>query len=113
VPEEKYRSARRHRGTVSAALEPIDFAVRRCAMGDLSAEERHKLKDSDFAYIDKDGNRHLPIHDESHVRNAISRWNQTHFDSKQSKEEARKKILKAAAKHGIDVSDDDKIKKAA
>jgi hypothetical protein len=82
-------------------------------MGDLSAEERHRLKDSDFAYIDRDGERHLPIHDESHVRNAISRWNQTHFDSKKSRDEARLRILKAAEKHGIDVSGDDKIRKAA
>lgn len=82
-------------------------------MGDLSAEERHELKDSEFAYIDKEGNRHLPIHDESHVRNAIARWNQTDFDSKKSKEEARQKILKAARKYGIEVSEDDKTQKAA
>jgi hypothetical protein len=59
--------------------------------------------------VDKDGGEHLPINDEEHVRNAMSRWNQTDFESKHAKEEARKKILQAAKHFGIDVSKDDKI----
>ena len=43
-------------------------------------------KKSDFAYVDKDGEGHLPIHDESHARNAMARWNQTDFDSAADKE---------------------------
>ena len=82
-------------------------------MAELDAEKRHELKDKDFAYIDKEGNRHLPIEDESHVRNAMARWNQTDFESKSAKEEARRKIIAAAKSHDIEISDDDKIMKPA
>jgi hypothetical protein len=78
-------------------------------MPELDAKEREELKDSDFAYLDKSGDRHLPINDESHVRNAMARWNQTDFDSKTAKEEARKKIVAAAKQHDIEIDDDDKI----
>jgi hypothetical protein len=78
-------------------------------MAELTAKQRDKLTKRDFAYVDKDGGEHLPIHDEEHVRNAISRWNQTHFESKAAKEEARKKVLHAAKRFGIDVAEDDKI----
>ncbi len=80
-------------------------------MAELTTKQRERLKDSEFAYVDREGERHLPIHDEEHVRNAISRWNQTHFESAAAKEEARRKILAAARRHGIDVSEDDKIAK--
>ncbi len=80
-------------------------------MAELDTKDREKLDSDQFAYVDKDGNEHLPINDESHVRNAMSRWNQTDFDSHADKERARKKILAAAKKHGIDVDPDDKIAK--
>ena len=79
-------------------------------MAQLSEKQRDKLGKDDFAYVDKDGGEHLPIHDESHVRNAIARWNQTHFDSKTAKDEARRKILRAAKRFGIEVDDDDKVR---
>jgi hypothetical protein len=50
-------------------------------MADLSTKQRDKLRKNQFAYVDADGGEHLPIHDESHVRNAISRFNQTDFES--------------------------------
>ena len=78
-------------------------------MAELTAKKRDQLKKSDFAYVDREGGEHLPIHDEEHVRNAISRWNQTHFESETAKEEARRKILAAARRHGIEVSEDDRI----
>jgi hypothetical protein len=78
-------------------------------MAELDAEARDDLDKDDFAYVDSDGGEHLPIHDESHVRNAISRWNQTEFESKAAKERARKKILAAARRHDIEVDEDDKI----
>ncbi len=61
-------------------------------MGELSSKARNNLSDSDFAYIDKQGGRHLPIHDANHVRNALARFNQTHFDSESEKEAAKRKI---------------------
>jgi hypothetical protein len=82
-------------------------------MAELSTEQRKRLKDSDFAYIDKDGERHLPIHDEEHARNAIQRFGQTDFESQQAKREAARKILQAARKHGIEVSADDDVQRAA
>lgn len=78
-------------------------------MAELDAKEREELTDSDFAYVDKSGDRHLPINDESHIRNAMARWNQTDFDSKTAKEEARKKIVAAAKQHDIEIDDDAKI----
>ena len=82
-------------------------------MPELSEKRRDKLEKGDFAYVDKAGEGHLPLNDESHVRNAMARWNQTHFGSAEAKESARKKILQAARKHGIEVSPDDKIARQA
>ena len=79
-------------------------------MAELDEKDRDELRSSQFAYVDRDGGEHLPIHDESHVRNAISRFNQTDFESKTAKEEARKKILRAAERHGIDVAKDANVK---
>jgi hypothetical protein len=79
-------------------------------MSELSADERDDLRRNQFAYVDRDGGEHLPIHDESHVRNAIARFNQTDFESKTAREEARKKILRAADRFGIEVDEDANVK---
>ena len=50
-------------------------------MAELDAKKRDKIRKRDFAYVDQAGDGHLPIHDESHVRNAMARWNQTDFES--------------------------------
>ena len=57
-------------------------------MAELTTEARDRLRDSSFAYIDREGERHLPINDADHVRNAISRFNQTDFQSKTAKHSA-------------------------
>jgi hypothetical protein len=82
-------------------------------MATLTEKQRDKLRSSDFAYVDKEGGEHLPIHDESHVRNAIARFDQTSFESASAKESARKKVLAAAKRHGIEVSDDSSVAHAA
>jgi hypothetical protein len=82
-------------------------------MSQLTADKRDRLRDSSFAYIDKAGERHLPINDESHVRNAISRFDQTDFESSTAKGKAAKKIMSAAKRHDIEVSDDSDVAKAA
>ena len=46
------------------------------------------------------------------VRNAMARWNQTKFESPAKKEAARSKIVGAARKHKIDLSEGDKVKKS-
>lgn len=78
-------------------------------MSELSSDDRDDLRKNQFAYVDREGGEHLPIHDESHVRNAMARWNQTDFESKKAKEEARKKILRAAERFGIEVDDDSNV----
>jgi hypothetical protein len=78
---------------------------------ELDTRDREKLRDSQFAYIDRKGEEHLPINDASHVRNAIARFNQTEFESKAAKERARRKILSAAERYDIDVSKDANIRK--
>ena len=79
-------------------------------MGELDTKDRDELRSSQFAYVDREGGEHLPIHDESHVRNAIARFNQTDFESKAAKERARKKILAAAERHGIEVDEDSNVR---
>jgi hypothetical protein len=79
-------------------------------MAELDADDRDKLRKDQFAYVDREGGEHLPIHDESHVRNAIARFNQTDFESDAAKERARSKILRAAERHGIDVDEDSNVR---
>jgi hypothetical protein len=81
-------------------------------MAELDTADRKKLSRRQFAFVDKEGEGHLPINDESHVRNAMARWNQTDFPSKSARNAARRKILAAARRHGIEVSDDDAIAKS-
>lgn len=79
-----------------------------------SAAEINDLPDDAFAYIEPGGEkdsegkttprdkRHFPIHDASHVRNALARLSgsQSPFADK-----ARPKVMAAAKKFGVDVSD--------
>ena len=70
-------------------------------MAKLTASERKKLPDTSFAYVNSTGKRLLPLNDESHVRNALSRFNQVKFESERARDEARLRLLKAAKKHRI------------
>lgn len=78
----------------------------------LDAAARRAIPASDYAYISSDGGKHLPIHDAAHVRAALARFNQTHFESDAAKAKARAKILAAARRFGIEVSDDANVNKA-
>jgi class 3 adenylate cyclase len=70
-------------------------------MASLSARERARLPDSAFAYIDSTGKRRLPINDASHVRNALARFGQVHFEDEAARDRARSRLLRAAKRHGI------------
>jgi class 3 adenylate cyclase len=70
-------------------------------MPPLRARERAQLPDSAFAYIDSQGRRRLPIHDASHVRNALARFGQVHFEDEEARDRARSRLLRAAKRHGI------------
>jgi class 3 adenylate cyclase len=70
-------------------------------MATLDSRKRTELRDGDFAYVDSRGRRRLPIHDEVHVRNALSRFNQVVFEDESARTKARSRLLRAAKKHGI------------
>lgn len=82
-------------------------------MSELTDKQRDHLKDQQFAYIDRQGGRHLPIEDEAHVRNAAARFSQTHFESEEAKHQAAQKIVEAAHKYSIELSEDDEVMKAS
>jgi len=81
-------------------------------MTQLTERKRDSLRRSSFAYVDSKGGEHLPIHDETHIRNAIARFNQTEFESPSKKEGARRKIVSAAKRNGIEISSDSNVAKA-
>jgi class 3 adenylate cyclase len=70
-------------------------------MSQLSSKTRARLPNSAFAYVDSRGRKRLPINDESHVRNALARFNQVAFEDEAARERARKRLLGAAKKYGI------------
>jgi hypothetical protein len=78
-------------------------------MPELDTAKRERLRSSQFAYVDSKGGEHLPLNDEAHIRNAMARWNQTEFESQAAKEQAREKIVAAAKRHRIEVSEDSKV----
>lgn len=82
-------------------------------MAELDTQARDRLRSNQFAYVNSKGGEHLPINDEEHIRNAIARFNQTDFESATAKEQARRKIVAAAKKHDIEVSDDSNVAKPA
>ena len=82
-------------------------------MAELDADDRDNLRKDQFAYVDREGGEHLPINDESHVRNAISRFNQTEIESAEDKRRAARKIMAAAKRHGIEVDEDSNVARSA
>jgi class 3 adenylate cyclase len=70
-------------------------------MAKLGGKDRKTLRDSAFAYVDARGRRRLPINDESHVRNALSRFNQVIFEDDVARTKARTRLLNAAKRYGI------------
>jgi len=67
----------------------------------LSSRDRANLPDKAFAYVDADGRRRLPIHDEAHVRNALARFDRVAFPDDAVRDRARRRLLNAAKKYGI------------
>ncbi len=75
-------------------------------MARLTTEKREELTDSNFACpID----RKLPINDAAHVRNAMARFDQV-ITKDCHPEEARRRILAAAKKFGVDINDFSTVK---
>lgn len=70
-------------------------------MGEISEKKRDNLPDSAFAFPKE---RKEPLTDASHVRNAAARFNQVEGVSKADKEEAKRRIERAAKKFGVELS---------
>ena len=72
-------------------------------MPELSDEERDNLRDSEFAFPKQ---RKEPLTDASHVRNAMARFDQVEGVSDEDREEAWRRIKRAAKKFDVGVEAD-------
>lgn len=71
-------------------------------MTELSERQRDNLDSDQFAFPKQ---RKEPLKDATHVRNAISRFNQVENVSDDERDAAWKRIKSAAKKHGVEVSE--------
>jgi hypothetical protein len=69
-------------------------------MAELKTEDRNNLKKWSFAFPEQ---RKEPLENASHVRNAISRFNQVEGVSDADRDAAWKRIRAAAKEFGVDV----------
>ena len=69
-------------------------------MTELKEKQRDHIDSDKFAFPKE---RKEPIHDASHVRNAIARFNQVEGVSDSERDAAWKRIKTAAKRHGVDV----------
>jgi hypothetical protein len=70
----------------------------------LSTADKDKLDDQEFAFPDE---RKEPLTDARHVRNAISRFDQVEGVSDAERDKAWKRILAAAKRFDVKVSESD------
>jgi hypothetical protein len=70
----------------------------------LSTAETDELPEKSFAFPNE---RKEPLIDASHVRNAIARFDQVEDVTDAERDQAWKRIMKAADKFGVDVSESD------
>jgi len=68
----------------------------------LSTAQKDRLEDEDFAFPKE---RKEPLTDARHVRNAISRFDQVEGVSDAERDRAWKRILAAARRYDVDVSE--------
>jgi hypothetical protein len=71
-------------------------------MSELSEKQRDKLDEDQFAFPKE---RKEPLNNASHVRNAIARFDQVEGVSGHERDEAWKRIKKAANKYGVEVNE--------
>ena len=83
-------------------------------MAELSGKQRERLKTSDFAYVDKAGGEHLPIHDDSDVWNARARQSDRPREQGGERASAQEDpVGRQAARHRRVADDDNVMKRAA
>ena len=73
-------------------------------MSQLTEKQRDSLEDDKFAFPKQ---RKAPIEDAAHVRNALARFDQIEGVSDAERDEAFKRIKKAAKKYDVEVSESD------
>ena len=71
-------------------------------MSTLDADKRNAIDSRQFAFPKE---RKEPLENASHVRNAIARFNQVEGVSDAERDQAWKRILAAAKKFGVEVSE--------
>ena len=71
-------------------------------MSELDADDREDLKDSEYAFPKE---RKEPLYNASHVRNAVARFNQVEGVSDSERDDAWKRIQKAAKKYDVELSE--------
>ena len=71
-------------------------------MSELSEAQRDKLDSDDYAFPKE---RKEPLNNASHVRNAVSRFNQVEGVSDSERDAAWKRIEKAAKKYDVELSE--------
>ena len=69
---------------------------------ELDAADRNKMSDSTYAFPEQ---RKEPLNNASHVRNAISRFDQVKDVSDADRKKAFSRIKKAAGKFGVDMKE--------
>ena len=69
-------------------------------MAELSQKQRDKIDEDQFAFPKE---RKEPLNNAAHVRNAIARFDQVKDVSDKERDEAWKRIKKAASKFGVEV----------
>lgn len=73
-------------------------------MAKLNQQERNHIPDDKFAFPNEEKE---PLNDATHVRNAIARFDQVKGVSDAERDAAWKRILSAAKKFGVEVSEKD------
>jgi hypothetical protein len=71
--------------------------------GELDTKDRKELPDSAYAFPDQ---RKEPLTDESHVKNALARFDQVQDVSDEDRDLAFRNIKKAADYYGIEVEEE-------
>jgi hypothetical protein len=71
-------------------------------MAELNEKQRDRLDEDQFAFPKE---RKEPLNNASHVRNAIARFDQVEGVSDSERDDAWKRIKKAADKFGVEVSE--------
>jgi hypothetical protein len=71
-------------------------------MAELNEAQRDRLDEDQFAFPKE---RKEPLNNASHVRNAVARFNQVEGVSDSERDEAWRRIEKAAKKFGVELSE--------